>query len=40
MAPSRPVIRRSRDTEFKALSIINAKNDRLTDNKMWREPPP
>jgi putative SOS response-associated peptidase YedK len=24
--------------EFKALSTINAKSDRLTDSKMWREP--
>jgi putative SOS response-associated peptidase YedK len=23
--------------EFKALSTINAKSDRLTDSKMWRE---
>jgi putative SOS response-associated peptidase YedK len=26
------------EAEFKALSTINAKSDRLTDSKMWREP--
>jgi putative SOS response-associated peptidase YedK len=26
------------EDEFKALSTINAKSDRLTDSKMWREP--
>jgi putative SOS response-associated peptidase YedK len=26
------------ESEFKALSTINAKSDRLTDSKMWREP--
>ena len=26
------------ELEFKALSTINAKIDRLTDSKMWREP--
>jgi hypothetical protein len=27
-----------REDEFKALSTINAKSDRLEDSKMWREP--
>jgi putative SOS response-associated peptidase YedK len=27
------------EIEFKKLSTINAKSDRLTDSKMWREPP-
>jgi putative SOS response-associated peptidase YedK len=26
------------ELEFKKLSTINAKSDRLTDSKMWREP--
>jgi SOS response associated peptidase (SRAP) len=26
------------EAEFKALSTVNAKSDRLTDSKMWREP--
>jgi putative SOS response-associated peptidase YedK len=26
------------EDEFKALSTINAKSDRLLDSKMWREP--
>jgi len=26
------------EDEFKALSTINSKSDRLTDSKMWREP--
>jgi putative SOS response-associated peptidase YedK len=26
------------EDEFKALSTINAKSDRLTDSRMWREP--
>jgi putative SOS response-associated peptidase YedK len=26
------------EDEFKSLSTINAKSDRLTDSKMWREP--
>jgi putative SOS response-associated peptidase YedK len=26
------------EDEFRALSTINAKSDRLTDSKMWREP--
>src|SRR5580698_7986108 len=26
------------EDELKALSTINAKSDRLTDSKMWREP--